>query len=156
MVRSKPEGSRAKSSLGAPSEEREVNESVTTQLKQNYIRCFIDMSVLHVCTEACVIDKNKYELSSRIFERVRPQLQGEKMYVTEKSFKNLKRKVYKCICRKFKSFDWFYLMALLDSVLMDNIISLIKTRLMTPPEEKALFSRFFDRITSLCKGKCYD
>lgn len=129
---------------GAASKKRKgVNRAVETHLKKTYISCFLDMVVFHVCSDAGVIIENKPEFSKRIFERVWAKVEGDKMYITQKSFKNLSWKIHKCICKQFKSLDLLYSMASLDPVIMELIVSLIKERLMTPPKKQTLLLRLF-------------
>lgn len=126
---------------GATSKEREGISlpAAETQLKKTYVHCFIDMVVFQICNDAGVIIEDKHMVSNRIFDRVWAMVQGEKMYITQSSFKNMKGKIHKSICKHFQSLDLLYLMASLDPIIMKLITSLIKERLMTPPKTKSFF-----------------
>lgn len=128
-----------------------VSVAVETHLKKTYISCFLDMVVFHVCNDAGVTIEDKPEFSKSIFERVWAKVEGEKMYITQKSFKNLTRKIHKCICKQFKSLDLLYSMASLDPVIMELIVSLIKERLMTPPKKKTFLLRLSAAAKLLCR-----
>lgn len=125
--------------------------AVETRLKKTYISCFLDMVVFHVCNDAGVRIEDKPEFSKSIFDRVWSKVEGEKMYVTQKSFENLTSKIHKCICKQFKSLDLLYLMASLDPVVMELIVSLIKERLMTPPKKKNLLLHLSAAAKLLCR-----
>lgn len=136
---------------GATSKKRKgVSFAVETRLKKTYISSFLDMVVFHVCNDAGVVIENKPKFSKSIFERVWAKVEGENMYITQKSFRNLTRKIHKCICKQFKSLDLLYLMASLDPVIIELIVSLIKERLMTPPKKKTLLLRLSAAAKLLC------
>lgn len=138
---------------GTASKKRKgVSVAVETHLKKTYVSCFLDMVVFHVCSDAGVIIENKPEFCRSIFERVWAKVEGEKMYITQRSFKSLSRKIHKCICKQFKSLDLLYLMASLDSVVMELIVSLIKERLMTPPKKRSLLSHLSAAAKLLCRA----
>lgn len=136
---------------GATSKKREgVTEAVETQLKKSYIGCFVDMVVFHVCSEAAVIVEDKHKLSKRIFERVWAEVEDEKMYITQSTFRDTKGKIHKCLCKQFKSQELLYLMALLDPVVIELIVSLVKDRLMKPPKKTTFLSalaKFLRKVT---------
>lgn len=122
---------------GATSRKR---EGVTEAVKKSYIGCFVDMVVFHVCSEAAVIVEDKHELSNRIFERTWAEVEGGPMYVTPSTFRNVKGKIHKCLCQRFRSQELLCLMALLDPAVIRLVVSLVKDRLMTPPKETTLLS----------------
>lgn len=126
-----------------------VNLVVETQLKKTYISTFIDMVVFHICNEAGVMVEDKHKISSKIFEGVWAKVQEEKMYITQSTFKNLKGKIHKCICKQVGSLDLLCSMATLDPIIIDLITSLIRERLLTPPKKETflgLSPHFMDRL----------
>lgn len=130
---------------------RGLSAAVQTHLKKTYISSFLDMVVFHICSEAGGIIEDKPEFTKRIFEGVWAKVEGEKMYITQKSFKNLTRKIHKRICKQFKSLDSVYLMASQDPVIVELIVSLIRERLMTPPKTNSLLLRLSAAAKLLCR-----
>lgn len=137
---------------GGPTTKKRRGASVAAEahLKKTYISSFLDMVVFHVCNDAGVVIEDEPEFSKSIFERVWAKVEGGKMYITPDSFRNLTRKIHQSICKRFKSLDLLYLMASLDPVVMELIVSLVKERLMTPPKKKSLLSRLSAAPKLLC------
>lgn len=136
---------------GATSKKREgVTEAVETQLKKSYIGCFVDMVVFHVCSEAAVVVEDKHKLSNLIFERICAEVEDETMYITQSTFRNMRGKIHKCLCKRFKPQELLYLMASLDPAVMELIVSLVKDSLMTPPKKTTFLSalaKFLRKVT---------
>lgn len=147
-----PEDGAAIAAGGTTSRKRMgVSGGVEAHLKRTYISCFLDMVVFHICKDAGVTLEDKPQFSKSIFEGVWAKVEEEKMYITRKSFKNLTRKIHKCICKQFKSLDLLYLIASLDPAIIELIVSLIRERLMTPPSQTRLLLRLSAAAKLLCR-----
>lgn len=120
--------------------------------KTSYVKTFIQKVVFHVCAEARVRFGNKCNVSEGIFERVWAEVKNDNMYVTPRTFKNLDKKIHQCLCRRFQPLELMCLMTLQDPSVTELFVSLVKQRLMTPPQEPSI-QRFFSSVAKvLCNG----
>lgn len=138
---------------GAPSdrqdEERQSADS-EADIKTSYVKTFIEKVVFHVCVDAHVLFGNKYKVSDGIFEQVWAEVKNEDMYVTPRTFKDLDKKIHRCLCRRFQPLELLCLMTLQDPEVTQLCVSLVKQRLLTPPQGPSL-QRFF---SCMAKGLC--
>lgn len=121
-------------------------------IKTSYVKTFIEKVVFHVCVDAHVLFGNKYKVSERVFEKVWAEVKNSSMYVTPRSFKNLDRKIHQSLCGRFQPLELLCLMTLQDPEVTDLCVSLVKQRLMTPPQQPSL-QRFFSSMAKvLCRS----
>lgn len=140
---------------GATSEHQDMGGQSTdseADFKMSYVKTFIEKVVFHVCGDARVLFGNKYKVSEGIFEKVWAEVKNDNMYITPRTFKNLDKKIHQCLCRRFQPLELMCLMTLQDPSVTELCVSLVKQRLMTPPQEPSV-QRFFSSMAKfLCKG----
>lgn len=121
-------------------------------IKASYVKTFIEKVVFHVCVDAHVLFGNKYKVSEAVFEKVWAEVKNHSMYVTPRSFKNLDKKIHQRLCGRFQPLELLCLMTLQDPEVTDLCTSLVKQRLMTPPQQP-LVKRFFSSMAKvLCRS----
>lgn len=128
-------------------EERQGTDS-EADIKMSYVRTFIEKVVFHVCVDAHVLFGNKYKVSNGLFEKVWADVKNESMYVTPRTFKNLDKKIHQCLCARFQPLELLCLMTLQDPLVTRLCVSLVKQRLMMPPQEPSL-CRFFSCVAKV-------
>lgn len=121
-------------------------------IKTSYVRTFIEKVVFHVCLDARVLFGNKYKVSEGIFEKVWAEVKNEDMYVTPRTFRNLDKKIHQCLCGRFQPLELLCLMTLQEPVVTELCVSLVKQRLMTPPQEPSVHRFFSTMAKVLCKA----
>lgn len=133
-------------------DEGRQSEDLEEDFKTSYVKTFIQKVVFHVCAEARVRFGNKCKVSEGIFEKVWAEVKNDNMYVTPRTFKNLDKKIHQCLCRRFQPLELMCLMTLQDPSVTELFVSLVKQRLMTPPQEPSV-QRFFSSMAKvLCNG----
>lgn len=140
---------------GAASEARDQDgQSADSEddIKTAYVKTFIEKVVFHVCVDAHVLFGNKYKVTDGIFQKVWAEVKNESMYVTPRTFKNLDKKIHQCLCRGFQPLELLCLMTLQDPVVTELCVSLVKQRLMTPPQDACLHRFFCPMAKVLCKA----
>lgn len=103
-------------------------------IKRSYVKTFIEKVVFHMCADAHVFG-NKCKVNDGIFEKVWAEVKNHNIYITAKTFKNLDREIHQRLCGRFKPLEMLCLMTLQDPVVTELCISLVKKRLMRPPQE---------------------
>lgn len=137
----------------AATEREEEHEDVALQINKTYVKCLVGKVVFHMCVEAKVMLENRYRLINEVFKKVWAEVQGEPLYITTETFKNLDKKIHQSLCRPFKCGEPLCLITAVDPVMVDLIISLIRKQLMMPPKELNSVHRFFSSLgNALCKS----
>lgn len=116
-------------------------------IKMSYVKTFIEKVVFHVCGDAHVFG-SKCRVSDSIFEKVWAEVKDDNIYITAKTFKNLDQEIHQHLCGRFKPLEMLCLMTLQDPVVTELCISLVKKRLMRPPQEASV-RRFFSSVVKV-------
>lgn len=112
-------------------------------LSKVYIRLLVAKAVYHVYNDAKVMARNRDKVIDRIFERIWPEVKGEKIYITNNTFQQFDKVIHRGLCRKNMVVETLHFMDTLDPVVVNFLISLIRERLMTPPGEQHPVKRMF-------------
>lgn len=105
-------------------------------LSKVYIRLLVAKAVFHVYDHTKVMARNRDKVIDSLFERIWPEVKGEKIYVTNSTFHLFDREIHRGLCRRYTVIERLHFIDTLDPVVVDFLISLIKKRLMTPPVEQ--------------------
>lgn len=120
------------------SEEAELQD-----LSKVYIRLLVAKTVYHVYNDAKVMARNRDKIIDRLFERIWPEVKGEKIYIINSTFQQLDKVIHRELCRKNTVVETLHFMGTLEPVVVNFLISLIRERLMTPPGEQHPVKRMF-------------
>lgn len=129
-----------------PAEEQQ-SPGMEEDIKRSYVQTFIEKVVFHMCADAHVFG-NKFKVNENIFEQVWAEVKNDNIYITAKTFKNLDREIHRRLCGRFKPLEVLCLMTLQDPVVTELCISLVKKRLMRPPQEPPV-RRFFSSVVKV-------
>lgn len=132
-----------------PAEEQQ-SPGMEGDIKMSYVKTFIETVVFHMCVDARVFG-NKCKVNDGIFEKVWAEVKNDDIYITAKTFKNLDREIHQRLCGRFKPLEMLCLMTLQDQVVTELCISLVKKRLMRPPQEPSLRRLFSSVVKVLSK-----
>lgn len=129
------------------SAEEQRSPGVEGDIKMSYVKTFLEKVVFHVCDDAHVFG-NKCKVNDGIFEKVWAEVKNHNIYVTARTFRNLDQEIHQHLCGRFKPLEMLCLMTLQDPVVTELCISLVKKRLMRPPQE-ASARRFFSSVVKV-------
>lgn len=121
-------------------------EAELQDLSKVYIRLLVAKVVFHIYSEAKLMPRNRDKVIDVLFERIWPQVKGEKIYVTNSTFQWLDRAIHNGLCRRNTVLEMLHFMDTLDPVVVDFLISLIRERLMTPPRKQHPVKRMFSTV----------
>lgn len=116
-------------------------------IKRSYVKTFIEKVVFHMCADAHMFG-NKCKVNDGIFEKVWAEVKNDNIYITAKTFKNLDQEIHRRLCGRFKPLEMLCLMTLQDPVVTELCISLVKNRLMRPPQEPSA-RRFLSSVVKV-------
>lgn len=118
-------------------------EAELQDLSKVYIRLLVAKTVYHVYNDAKVMARNRDKIIDRLFERIWPEVKGEKIYIINSTFQQLDKVIHRELCRKNTVVETLFFMDTLEPVVVNFLISLIRERLMTPPGEQHPVKRMF-------------
>lgn len=111
-----------------------------------YVRFFVEKAVFHIYCDAKVMARNRDKVIDGLFAKIWPKVKHEKIYVTDRTFRSFDRAIHRGLCRRNTIIETLYFMNTLDPVVVDFLISFIRKRLMTPPEEQHPLKRIFSTL----------
>lgn len=122
-------------------------------LSKVYVNFFLGKAVFHIYNDAKVMARNSDKVIDSLFAKIWPEVKCEKIYVTDRTFQSFDRAIHLGLCRRNTVVETLHLMDTLDPVVVDFLISFIRKRLMTQPEErhpvKVIFSTLGKWLNSL-------
>lgn len=150
QIRDAGQAERTSSSLEHDSAEQnssECEEDAELQdLTKVYVRLIVGKMVFHVYNDAKVMASNGDKVINSLFERIWPEVKGEKIYVTNSTFQWFDKAIHRGLCRRNTVIERLYFMDTLDPVVVEFLISLIRERLMTPPGEQHPVKKIFSTV----------
>lgn len=111
-----------------------------------YVRLFVEKAVFHIYSDAKVMARNRDKVINGLFAKIWPKVKREKIYVTDRTFQSFDRAIHRGLCRRNMIVETLHFMNTLDPVVVDFLISFIRKRLMTPPEEQHPVERIFSTL----------
>lgn len=117
-------------------------------LSKVYVKIFLAKAVYHIYHEAKVGSRNRDREIDNLFQRIWPEVKGQKIYVTDRTFQRFDRAIHCGLCRKKTLVEIRHYVNTLDPFVVNFLISFIRKRLMTLPQEQHPLKRFF---LTLCK-----
>lgn len=111
-----------------------------------YVRLFLEKAVFHIYSDAKVMARNRDKVIDGLFAKIWPKVKCEKIYVTDRTFRSFDRAIHRGLCRRNTIVETLHFMNTLDPVVVDFMISFIRKRLMTPPEEQHPVERIFSTL----------
>lgn len=113
-----------------------------------YVKIFLAKAVYHIYHEARVGSRNRDKEIGSLFEKIWPEVKGQKIYVTDRTFQRFDRAIHRGLCRKKTLVEIRHYINTLDPFVVNFLTSFIRKRLMTLPQEQHPVKRFF---LTLCK-----
>lgn len=111
-----------------------------------YVRLFVEKAVFHIYSDAKVMPRNRDRVIDALFAKIWPIVKSEKIYVTDRTFRSFDRAIHRGLCRRNTIIETLHFINTLDPVVVDFLISFIRKRLMTPPEEQHPVERIFSSL----------
>lgn len=111
-----------------------------------YVKLFVEKAVFHIYSDAKVMERNRDKVIDSLFAKIWPKIKHEKIYITDKTFRSFDGAIHRGLCRRNTIVETMHFMNTLDPVVVDFLISFIRKRLMTPPEEQHPVGRIFSTL----------